>query len=122
MGEQAHSREKSGGEMNLSERDLNREKIQPSPAQPEAPPAEDEIDLFDYIEVIVRRRWLIFWAVVICALASFGYGRSQRVSYRAEVNVLPSQERNLDIDAKSAASPATMRRTKSSKIYSAGLS
>lgn len=85
--------------MNHSE---GREGARSFPVQPEVVPAEDEIDLFDYIEVIVRRRWLIFWGTVVCTLAASGYARLQPVSYRAEAYVLPSQERDLNLDAKSA--------------------
>ncbi len=51
----------------------------------------DEIDLLDYIEVLVRRRWLIVWIVVLCALGSYGYFRSRPPTgglFRAEANVL----------------------------------
>ena len=63
---------------------------------------EDEIDLLDYIEVIVRRRWLIFWGTVFCVVASLGNNAIQEPSYRAEAYVLPSQNRELELDTQSA--------------------
>ena len=64
--------------------------------------SEDEIDLMDYIEVIVRRRWLIFWGTVFCVVASLGNNAIQEPSYRAEAYVLPSQNRELELDTQSA--------------------
>ena len=40
--------------------------------------------------------------MAVCALASFGYAALQPVSYRAEASVLPSQGRDLVLDAGSA--------------------
>ena len=76
--------------------------LAPTPGQSPQGPAEDEIELLDYLEVLVRRRWLIFWGVVVCAAASFGLAGTRSPSYRAEANVLPSQERDLQLDGRSA--------------------
>jgi uncharacterized protein involved in exopolysaccharide biosynthesis len=58
------------------------------------PMYEDEIDLLDYVEVIVRRRWLIFLGTVICAAATLVYGKltPEQNEYRAEANVLVREE------------------------------
>lgn len=58
---------------------------------------EEEIDLLDYVEVIVRRRWLVFWGTVICALTSLVYSQLQPVVYRAEASVLPLQDHALEM-------------------------
>lgn len=82
---------------------LKQEDARPFPSPPEGHfEPEDEVDLLAYIEVIVRRRWLIFWGLVGCALAAFGYTRMQPVSYQARATVLPSQERDLKVDGGSA--------------------
>ncbi len=83
--------------MNRAEERPDRERIQPPGVQTEVPPVEDEIDLFDYIEVIVRRRWLIFWGVVACTLASILYIAitPERKIYRAEATVLPEAQPNF---------------------------
>ena len=76
--------------------------LAPTPSQPPDRLEEDEIELLDYLEVLVRRRWLIFWGVVICAAVSFGLAATRSPLYRAEANVLPSQERDLELDGRSA--------------------
>jgi uncharacterized protein involved in exopolysaccharide biosynthesis len=53
---------------------------------------EDEINLFDYIEVMVRRRRLIIFCALVCALTAAVITWNKPVSYRAEASVLPSQE------------------------------
>ena len=58
---------------------------------------EDEIDLLDYVEVIVRRRWMIFWIVVICTLASALFSRSRPIVYQVEAHLLASQQRNIEL-------------------------
>jgi uncharacterized protein involved in exopolysaccharide biosynthesis len=55
---------------------------------------EDEIDLLDYVEVMVRHRWLIFWATVLCAVAGVLYAYRQPMVYQAEATLLPAEERN----------------------------
>ena len=59
----------------------------------------DEIDLLDYIEVLVRRRWFIFWVVVFCAVGSYVYWKSVppgEVLYQAEANVIVPEDRQID--------------------------
>jgi uncharacterized protein involved in exopolysaccharide biosynthesis len=67
---------------------------QRSAPQPAGPVYEDEIDLLDYVEVIVRRRWLIVLGTVICAAATLVYGKltPEQNEYRAEANVLVREE------------------------------
>ena len=45
--------------------------------------------------MIVRRRWLIFWGVVVCALAGFVHAKQQVEVFRAEATVLPAEERDF---------------------------
>jgi uncharacterized protein involved in exopolysaccharide biosynthesis len=50
---------------------------------------DDEFDLIDYIEVVVRRRWLVFWIIVICVgLAGLSVFQTNPLHFRAEVNLL----------------------------------
>lgn len=50
---------------------------------------DDEIDLIDYIAVIVRRRWLIFWTVVVStAVSGLSTLMADPPPFRAEVNLL----------------------------------
>lgn len=53
---------------------------------------EEEVDLFDYIEVLVKRRWLIFWGIVICISATFVFSSTAPKTYTATATVLPSEE------------------------------
>jgi uncharacterized protein involved in exopolysaccharide biosynthesis len=55
---------------------------------------EEEIDLLDYVEVMVRHRWLIFWATVLCAVASVLYAYRQPMVYQAEATFLPAEQQN----------------------------
>ena len=66
--------------MDRPQGDSNSEADRPAAARGNGPGYEDEIDLLDYVEVIVRRRWLILFGTVICAVATFGYGKVQPVS------------------------------------------
>ena len=50
----------------------------------------------------VRRRWLILLGILVCVLASWGYESKKSVFYRVEASVLPSQERDLEVDSRSA--------------------
>ena len=56
--------------------------------------AMDEIDLFDYIEVLVKRRWLIFFGVLVCVLTAFIYTLMLEQTYKAEATVLPAEQRD----------------------------
>ena len=77
----------NGSEPNITDRS------HPLPVQPGAP-LEDEIDLLDYVEVIVRRRWLIFWAVLVCMVAALAYAKDSPILFQAEAIILPSEERD----------------------------
>ena len=74
--------------------DGGRERERLLAAQSEVLPIEDEIELLDYIEVMVRRRWLIILGTVLCALASFWFTYSKPAMYRAEAMILPPEEQN----------------------------
>lgn len=63
-----------------------------------APVGEDEVDLFDYIEVLVKRRWLIFWGVAICILAAFVVSLRATPTYTATATLLPSEENIPDLN------------------------
>jgi len=59
---------------------------------------EDEIDLIDYVEVIVRRRWLIIWGI---ALFCAGVVLQQKISptdteYVAEANLVVLDTHQFD--------------------------
>ena len=65
---------------------------------PELPPVEEEIDLLDYIEVLVRWRWLIFWGVAIGVLSAYIFASMQPEVYEAEAIILPAEEQDyLDL-------------------------
>ena len=66
----------------------------PVPVYPD-PLMEDEIDLLDYVEVIVRRRWLIVWAVLVCAVAAVVYAKQQPQVFVAEATILPADEQDF---------------------------
>ncbi|HIE03650.1 MAG TPA: hypothetical protein EYP61_02700 [Candidatus Latescibacteria bacterium] len=53
-----------------------------------------EVDLFDYVEVVVRRRWLIVFGTAICVLSTLLYSTKMKKKYRAEASILPSEERD----------------------------
>jgi uncharacterized protein involved in exopolysaccharide biosynthesis len=55
----------------------------------------DEVDLFDYIEVLVKRRWLIFFGVLVCVLTTFIYTSRLKQAYKAEATVLPAEQRDF---------------------------
>lgn len=67
--------------------------------RPETPrPYEDEIDLIDYLEVIVRRRWLIILGMVLFAVGAVGYERflAPSAEFEAEANLLLLDNREVD--------------------------
>ena len=80
---------------------MNESQHTPSGGAPQALPAhpdpmmEDEIDLLDYVEVIVRRRWLIVWAVLVCAVAAVVYAKQQPQVFVAEATILPTDEQDF---------------------------
>ena len=63
-------------------------------------PPEDEVEFLDYIAVLVRRRWLIFWTTTLCILAAVGFVLRRQVEvFTAEAIILPAKAReylNLD--------------------------
>ncbi|MEW6756410.1 MAG: Wzz/FepE/Etk N-terminal domain-containing protein [Candidatus Latescibacterota bacterium] len=63
-------------------------------------PEEDQVELLDYVVVVVRRRWLILCGTVLCMLGVYAYTRAQPVMYRAEAQILAAAE--LDYLALSA--------------------
>ena len=81
-----------------------------SPEQAEIAPAE-ELDLLDYIEVIVRRRWMIFWGVLICVLSSYIFALLETALFTAEVTILPAEEQDY-LDLKTG-----MRRERRHSLY-----
>ena len=67
--------------MNVDSTEKNQGQI--SPEQAEIEPVE-EPDLLDYIEVIVRRRWMIFWGVLICVISSYIFALLEKRSLPPE--------------------------------------
>lgn len=53
-----------------------------------------EVDLFDYIEVLVKRRWLIVFGTAACVLSTLIFSIMAGRKYKAEASVLPSEERD----------------------------
>ena len=72
---------------------LDRDGERPPVAQP-AMLEEEEIDLLDYVEVMVRHRWLIFWATVLCAVVGVLYAYRQPMVYQAEATLLPADQQD----------------------------
>lgn len=66
----------------------------PLSVQPEAP-VEEEIDLLDYVEVVVRRRWMIFWSVFVCAFVAYFHALTQPRIFQAEAIILTAEERGF---------------------------
>ena len=62
-----------------------------SPEQADIAPVE-ELDLLDYIEVIVRRRWMIFWGVLICVTSSYIFALLETPVFTAEATILPAED------------------------------
>ena len=54
----------------------------------------EEVDLFDYIEVLVKRRWLIIFGTAVCVLSTLVYSLTAEKKYKAEASILPSEERD----------------------------
>ena len=62
------------------------------------PRPEDEVELLDYIEVLVRRRWLIFWVTTCCVALATGHVALQTEAFRSEAIILPSDSHDyLDL-------------------------
>lgn len=68
---------------------------QEQPSRPSAHPGIDdpaaaavEFEFFDYLEVLVKRRWVIFWGAVSCALALIFYLRIP-AAYTATATLSP---------------------------------
>ena len=80
--------------MGVSNDELGREDENRRPRAEEEIGAVDEIDLFDYIEVLVKRRWLIFFGVFVCVLTTFIYTSTLKQTYKAEATILPAEERD----------------------------
>ena len=55
---------------------------------------EEDIDLLDYVEVIVRRRWMIFFIIFLCAISSYFYAFLQPEIFQASAIILPADERD----------------------------
>ncbi|RKY62859.1 MAG: hypothetical protein DRP95_00445 [Candidatus Latescibacterota bacterium] len=54
----------------------------------------EEVDLFDYIEVLVKRRWLIVFGTAVCVLTTLIYSLTAEKRYKAEATILPAEERD----------------------------
>jgi len=80
--------------MGVSNDELGREDENRRPRSEGEAGAGDEVELFDYIEVLVKRRWLIFFGVVICVLTTFIYTSMLERTYKAEATILPAEERD----------------------------
>lgn len=53
---------------------------------------EDEIELWDYIQVLVRRRWTVIGCTLLTGLLAFGYARSRPALFTATAQILPMGE------------------------------
>ena len=82
--------------MNEADSEFPQQKVQPLSRTSEEL-LDDEIDLLDYVEVIVRRRWMIFGATILVVLGVFVYNKPRQVTYVAETIFLPSEERNFEL-------------------------
>ena len=58
---------------------------------------EDEIDLLDYVEVIVRRRWMILFTTFVVVLGTLAYVSLLPVTYVAQASLLPLEMRNFGL-------------------------
>ncbi len=67
-------------------------KIQPEQTQGFHPPPEDEINLADLLEVLVRKKVLILAIMSICTLISIFYAQSTTPIYRATMAFVEPQE------------------------------
>lgn len=54
----------------------------------------DETEFFDYLEVIIKRRWLIFWGILICIISvAFFTKIKERVKiYESHASIHPSEQ------------------------------
>ena len=71
---------------------------------------EAEFEFFDYLEVLVKRRWVIFWGVVSCAIALVLYLRVP-AAYTATATLAPEDPASTfklgDAPSKGAKSPGS---------------
>lgn len=81
--------------MNQFEKKVPSDHIQP--LQADHLPIEDEIDLLDYLLVLVRWRWLIIGGSLLSAVAFFFYTQlfSHTPVYRAEASILSDAQSNV---------------------------
>lgn len=52
-------------------------------------PVEDEIELLDYLNVLIKRRWLIIFATCLAALAALFFSITKPKLYTATAKILP---------------------------------
>jgi len=71
--------------------EMRQESIRPVSVHPEMK-LEEEIELLDYLVVVVQRRWLVFWGTVLCGVAAGLFGLLQPRMYRAEAIILAVQQ------------------------------
>ena len=48
---------------------------------------EDEIELWDYVKVLIKRRWLIIWCTCLAALAGLAYVSTEPDTYTATAQI-----------------------------------
>lgn len=53
---------------------------------------EDEIELWDYVRTLIKRRWVIVGCALLAALAAFAFVWRQPALYQAQAQVLPVGE------------------------------
>ena len=53
---------------------------------------EDEIELWDYVRTLIKRRWVIVGCALFAALAAFAFVRQQPALYQAQAQILPVGE------------------------------
>ena len=93
--------------------EMRQESIRPVSVHPEME-LEEEIELLDYLVVVVRRRWLVFWGTVLCGAAAGLLGLQQPRMYRAEAIILAAQQVDY-LDLSNGGSP--LRRGLSQDLY-----
>ena len=76
---------------------------------------DDEIELLDYVVVVVRRRWLVFWGTVLCGASAGVFGLLQPRMYRSEAVILAAQQ--VDYLDLSNGGQSSLRRGLSQDLY-----
>ena len=94
--------------------EMSQESIRPVSVHPEME-LEEEIELLDYLVVVVRRRWLVLWGTVLCGVAAGLLGLSQPRMYRAEAIILAAQQ--VDYLDLSNGGQSSLRRGPSQDLY-----